>query len=702
MTEINYHDLNAELAIKDINGKIDFAKDKEAARQYFLQHVNQNTVFFHTLEEKLKYLVDNGYYKQSIFDQYTPKFVKSLYKRAYAKKFRFDSFMGAYKFYTSYAMKTTDGTRYLERFEDRVVAVALTLGKGDETLAIDLIDEIISGRYQPATPTFLNAAKIKGGEQVSCFLLSVDDNMESISRTITNSLQLSKRGGGVGISLTNIREEGAPIKGMDGMSSGIVPIMKILEDSFSYANQLGARQGAGAVYLHAHHPDILKFLDTKRENADEKVRIKTLSLGIVVPDITIQLASKNENMYLFSPYDVKREYGETLSDIDVTAKYDEMVENKNIRKTKISARDLLKTIATIQAESGYPYILFVDAANRANIGGGKISMSNLCSEILQVNTPSTFGEDGNYETVGYDISCNLGSQNIAKTFEHGDLEKSVSVAIRSLTNVAKDSNISCVPSIQKGNQDTLAVGLGQMNLHGFLAKNKIHFDSPEAVDFVSSYFAAIRYYAILASNRMSIESGEKFVGFENTKYHTGEVFDKYITKSWLPTTDKVKKLMSHISLPTTEDWEKLKDSVMQFGVTNKYLLAIAPTGSISYVNNSTASIHPITKAIEIRKEGKIGRVCYAAPYLNNDNAEYFKDAYEIGPNPLIDVYSAATEHVDQGISATLFFKGDITTKDINKAQVYAFKKNLKTLYYIRIKQDAVKGTEVQECASCTI
>ncbi len=133
--------------------------------------------------------------------------------------------------------------------------------------------------------------------------------MESIARGINSALQLSKRGGGVALSLTNIREAGAPIKQIENQSSGIIPVMKLLEDSFSYANQLGARQGAGAVYLNAHHPDIMRFLDTKRENADEKIRIKTLSLGVVVPDITFELAKNNEDMYLFSPYDVERVYG---------------------------------------------------------------------------------------------------------------------------------------------------------------------------------------------------------------------------------------------------------------------------------------------------------------------------------------------------------------------------------------------------------
>jgi len=331
MDNYSYHELNAMLNLYDANGKIQFDKDKAAAKAYFLDHVNQNTVFFHSIEEKLNYLVENEYYDQDVLKQYNPEFIKDLFKHTYSYKFRFPTFVGAYKFYTSYALKTFDGERYLERFEDRVVMNGLMLARGNEQIAKDTVDEMISGRFQPATPTFLNAGKKQRGEFVSCFLLRVEDNMESIARAVTSSLQLSKRGGGVGLNLTNVREQGAPIKKIQNQSSGVIPVMKMLEDAFSYANQLGARQGAGAVYLNAHHPDIMKFLDTKKENADEKTRIKTLSLGVVIPDITIELAKTNEDMYLFSPYVVEIVYGKPMSDISVTELYQEMVDDPRIR-----------------------------------------------------------------------------------------------------------------------------------------------------------------------------------------------------------------------------------------------------------------------------------------------------------------------------------------------------------------------------------
>jgi len=700
-TGLDYHALNAMLNLYGPHGEIQFDKDRLAAREYFLQHVNQNTVFFHSLDEKLDYLVDNHYYEREVLEKYDRAFVKSLVDFAYSKKFRFETFLGAFKYYTSYTLKTFDGKRYLERYEDRVVMVALTLADGDEQRATDYVEEIISGRFQPATPTFLNSGKAQRGEAVSCFLLRIEDNMESIARGINSALQLSKRGGGVALLLSNVREHGAPIKKIENQSSGVIPVMKLLEDSFSYANQLGARQGAGAVYLNAHHPDIYRFLDTKRENADEKIRIKTLSLGVVIPDITFDLAKRNEDMYLFSPYDVERVYGVPFAEISVTEKYYEMVDDARIRKTKINAREFFQTLAEIQFESGYPYIMFEDTVNRANPIEGRITHSNLCSEILQVSTASTYNEDLSYDHVGRDISCNLGSLNIAKTMDSPDFGKTIETAIRALTAVSDQTSIESVPSIRRANDEGHAIGLGQMNLHGYLARERIHYGSAEGLDFTNIYFYTVAYHAIRASNQLAIERGKAFGGFERSKYASGEYFDKYTDQVWEPTTDRVRAIFAEagVHVPTQDDWRELKASVQAHGLYNQNLQAVPPTGSISYINNSTSSIHPVAAKIEIRKEGKIGRVYYPAPYLTNDNLDYYQDAYEIGYEKIIDTYAAATQHVDQGLSLTLFFKDTATTRDLNRAQIYAWRKGIKTLYYIRLRQMALEGTEVEGCVS---
>ncbi|CAM6526726.1 class 1b ribonucleoside-diphosphate reductase subunit alpha [Enterobacter intestinihominis] len=700
----DYHALNAMLNLYDREGRIQFDKDREAVDAFFAAHVRPNSIVFGSQQERLDWLVKEGYYEERVLTRYDRAFVVALFERAHASGFRFQTFLGAWKYYTSYTLKTFDGKRYLESFEDRVVMVALTLAQGDEVLAESLTEEILSGRFQPATPTFLNCGKAQRGELVSCFLLRIENNMESIGRAVNSALQLSKRGGGVAFLLSNLREAGAPIKRIENQSSGVIPVMKMLEDAFSYANQLGARQGAGAVYLHAHHPDILRFLDTKRENADEKIRIKTLSLGVVIPDITFKLAKENADMALFSPYDVERIYGKAFGDVAISELYDELVADDRIRKKTINARDFFQTLAEIQFESGYPYIMYEDTVNRANPIGGRINMSNLCSEILQVNSASSYDENLDYADVGKDISCNLGSLNIAHTMDSPDFGRTVETAIRGLTAVSDMSHIRSVPSIEAGNAASHAIGLGQMNLHGYLAREGIAYGSPEGLDFTNLYFYTVTWHAVHTSMMLARERHQRFAGFEQSRYASGEYFSQYLEGDWQPKTEKVRALFARagITLPTREMWQQLREEVMRYGIYNQNLQAVPPTGSISYINHATSSIHPIVSKIEIRKEGKTGRVYYPAPFMTNENLALYQDAYEIGPEKIIDTYAEATKHVDQGLSLTLFFPDTATTRDINKAQIYAWKKGIKTLYYIRLRQLALEGTEIEGCVSCAL
>ena len=430
---------------------------------------------------------------------------------------------------------------------------------------------------------------------------------------------------------------------------------------------------------------------------------------MVIPDITFELAKQKAQMALFSPYDVERVYGKPFADISVTEHYDEMVADDRIKKTYIDARKFFTTIAELQFESGYPYIVFEDTVNRANPIEGRVTMSNLCSEILQVQEPSAYNEDLTYAHVGRDISCNLGSLNIAKAID-GGLTHTVETAIRALTSVAEHTSIDAVPSIRRANEEGHAIGLGQMNLHGFLAREGIHYGSEEGLDFTDMYFMTVAYHAYRASHALAVEHGHPFKSFATSDYAKpagqGNYFDKYTDgrRSLEPRTAKVRELFAKygIEIPTVSDWETLRDAILKDGIYNQNLQAVPPTGSISYINHSTSSIHPIASKIEIRKEGKIGRVYYPAAYMTNDNLEYYEDAYEIGWKAIVDTYAEATQHVDQGLSLTLFFPDTATTRDLNKAQIYAWRKGIKTLYYIRIRQQALEGTEVQGCVSCML
>ena len=711
---LTYNDLNAQLNMP-VDGAINIRADRQAARAYHLEVINPHTRFFHTLEEKVSYMLDNELWNKATVEMYSFEKFKALFKRAHAHKFRFKTLLGAMKFYEGYALREStqdeEGrytTTYLERFEDRVVMTAIHLSEGDYRQAQDLVDIIIDGRFQPATPTFLNAGRAKGGEMVSCFLLRVEDNMESIGRAVNSSLQLSKRGGGVGLLLTNLREMGAPIKNIPGTSSGVVPVMKMLEDAFSYANQLGQRQGAGAVYLNAHHPDIMTFLDTKRENADEKIRIKTLSLGVVIPDITFHLAKDNKDMYLFSPYDVERIEGKPFADLSVTENYDKWVEDPRITKKKIKARAFFRTLSELQFESGYPYCLFEDTANRFHTMKhiGKINLSNLCSEIAQVNKASVLNDDLTYDEIGADISCNLGSLNVKKMLDltRDEFVDTVQVAVRALTAVSTMTNIDSVPSVREGNNLSRAIGLGQMNLHGALAHHGLRYGSEEALKLWDNYMALVTWAAMCESAELAREIGETPY-FDGSEYSTGEWWER-VPKAHLERAESL-EILPGLDAPDADDWNDLHLKISQYGMANAYLQTIPPTGSISYINNSTSSIHPIVNKVEVRKEGKVGRVYYPAPHMRSDNLHLYEDAYEIGPERVIDTYAVAQNWIDQSSSLTLFFKDTATTRDLDRARIYAWRKGVKTMYYVRLRQMALDGTGVTEtgvaeCESCLL
>lgn len=714
--DVTYYALNNEINIP-VDGQIPLNKDKEALAAFLKENVQPNTKKFPDFKTKLDFLVTHNYLEKGFLEKYSFNFIESLHQELLGAKFHFKSFMAAYKFYAQYALKTNDNAYYLENFTERVLFNALYFADGNQQVARDIAAEMIHQRYQPATPSFLNAGRARRGELVSCFLLQATDDMNSIGRTINSALQLSRIGGGVGITLSNLRGAGDPIKHVEGAASGVLPVMKLLEDSFSYSNQLGQRQGAGVVYLNVFHPDIISFLGAKKENADEKYRLKTLSLGVIVPDKFYQLAWQNADMYLFSPYDVERTYGKPFSYVDITKEYDNMVANPKIRHKKIKARNLENEISKLQQESGYPYIVNIDTANRANPIAGKIIMSNLCSEVLQVQQPSIIDDEQHYQKLGTDISCNLGSTNIPNLMHSPNFGHSIETMVRALTFVTDHSNIDVVPSVQHGNHQAHTIGLGAMGLHSYFAKEHIMYGDQVSLDFTNIYFMLLNYWTLKASNEIARERHQTFANFEKSDYANGSYFDKYVQQTWQPKTAKVKELFKNIFIPTQKDWQALKEAVMQDGLYHQNRLAVAPNGSISYINDTSASLQPIINKIEDRQEKKIGTIYYPAPYLSNETLPYYTSAYDMDMRHVIDIYATAQQHVDQGMSMTLFMrstipeglyewkKGDtnkMTTRDLNILRNYAYNKGIKSIYYIRTYTDDENEIGANACESCVI
>ena len=691
----DYYALNAQVVIKK-NDFFQLEKDKEALQAY-IQDVESKTLHFEDINERVKYLIDNEFY-EDFYKKYTQEQVQKAYDLLKSHQFTFQSFMSASKFYRDYGLKTNDKSTYLERYEDKILCVAMHLANGDPNLLMDFCKVMITQNYQPATPTFLDAGKHKRGQLISCFLLEVDDSLNSISFNLSTAMYLSKIGGGVALNLSRLRARGETVKGMHNSCKGVVPVLKLLEDGFNYADKMGQRKGAGVAYLNIFHADVEDFLDTKKINADEKSRIQSLSLGLNVPDKFFELAKNNADYYVFYPYTVYKTFGKYLDEMDMNEMYDKLVAHPDVRKRKLNPREMLNTIAKVQFESGYPYIIYIDTANRQNPlkNLGKIKMSNLCTEIFQIQNCSTINDYNDPDELGNDVSCTLGSLNIVNVMQDKAIEFAVTTAMRALTAVVDSVALPNAPTIDIANRDYKAVGLGAMNLHGYLALNQIRYDSEEAKDFANVFFATINYYSIKASMTIAKERKKMFKDFDKSEYANGNYFAKYLSYDYHPQTQKVKTLFAGITLPTQKDWQSLKKEVAKNGLYHAYRLAIAPTQSIAYVQNATPSIQPVVDAIETRTYGN-STTYYPMPYLSKSNILYYTSSYNLDQFKIIDLVATIQEHIDQGISTVLFVTNMASTRDIAKLYLYAHKKGLKSLYYTR-----TKNLTIEECLMCAI
>ncbi|AWD93012.1 ribonucleotide-diphosphate reductase subunit alpha [Bacillus phage vB_BceM-HSE3] len=694
----NYIELNNEITRVPEGKFYDLEKDHLAVAEY-QKEIDANSRVFSSPVERMHQLIEENFYDPELLKQYTDAQIDELYKLAYSIPFQFNSFMAISKFYKDYALMSNDQKTYLENYQDKAVVVSMSLGKGDMDKARRFTEQIMKQNYQPATPTYLNSGRARRGELVSCFLLQVDDSLNAIGHTENVAMQLSKLGGGVAINLSKLRARGEAIKDVENAASGVVPVMKLLEDAFAYANQLGQRKGAGAAYLNIFHWDVVEFLDTKKINADEKSRIQSLSIGLITPRIFWELNERNEPLYVFAPLSVRREYGVHLDDMDLDEMYYELVNNPNVKKKEImSTRAMVNKIAMIQLESGYPYIMFKSNANDMHTlkDAGEVKMSNLCTEIFQLQELSFIDDYKGEDIIKREVSCNLGSLNIERTMENKEIKEAVHAGMEALTEVSDSTSIRNAPGVQKANQEMHSVGLGAMNLHGYLAKNRIPYESKEALDFARTYFMMLNFYSLEKSMEIARERTEVFRDFEKSEYAKGTYFDKYLVTDYSPEFDKVKALFEGIYIPTPEDWKELKAQVQQHGLYHAYRLAIAPTQSISYVQNATSSVMPIVSQIETRTYGN-ATTYYPMPFLSKDTMWYYKSAYDMNQYKLLDMIATIQEHIDQGISTILYVNSDISTRELGKYYSYASMIGLKSLYYTRTRKLSIEG-----CIACAI
>ncbi|MDQ0216085.1 ribonucleoside-diphosphate reductase alpha chain [Oikeobacillus pervagus] len=633
-----------------------------------------------------------GIYSESLLEKYSLQEISYLQSVLNPDKDQLFSYIGIVTLADRYLAKTHDGQLY-ELPQERFMVIAMTLMKNEpKEQRLTLVEEAywaLSNLYMTvATPTLANAGK-GYGQLSSCFIDTVEDDLRSIYDSNTDISTLSKNGGGIGVYLGKIRSRGSDIKGFKGVSSGVIPWMKQLNNTAVSVDQLGQRQGAIAVYLDVWHKDIFAFLDTRLNNGDERQRTHDLFTGVCIPDLFMKHVEQREDWYLFDPHEVRRVLGYSLEDFydeeengEFTQRYWKCVHHPLLSKKRVPAIEIFKSIMISQLETGTPYMFYRDTVNRENPNKHKgiIYCSNLCTEITQNMSPTVMEEekvvDGKivtYKIPGDFVVCNLSSISLARSVRDNVLERLISIQVRMLDNVI-DINTIPVLQAQITNQKYRSIGLGTFGWHHLLALQGIKWESEEAVEYCDRLYEEIAYYTIRASVKLAKEKG-KYPHFEGSEWQNGRYFNR---KGYI-----------------SPKWQELKNEVQEHGIRNGYLMAIAPNSTTSIIAGSTASIDPIFRK-EYSEEKKNYKIPVTAPDLSAKTTWYYKNAYEIDQHWSIQQNAKRQRHIDQAISFNFYVTHDIKASALLILHMDAWKSGLKTTYYVR----STSSSFIEECESC--
>ncbi|EDL63897.1 ribonucleoside-diphosphate reductase subunit alpha [Bacillus sp. SG-1] len=643
--------------------------------------------------EMMAQLEEMGIYDTRLLQKYSRDEIDSLERIINPERDGLFTYIGIVTLAERYLAKSHAG-HFIELPQERFMIIAMTLLADEpEEKRLTLIQEAywaLSNLYMTvATPTLANAGK-SYGQLSSCFIDTVEDDLRSIYDSNTDVSTLSKNGGGIGIYLGKIRSRGSDIKGFKGVSSGIIPWMKQLNNTAVSVDQLGQRQGAIAVYLDVWHKDIFPFLDSKLNNGDERQRTHDLFTGVCLPDLFMEQVEKRGDWYLFDPHEVRKVMGFSLEDHydeqpgqgSFREKYWACVFHPELSHQTVPAIELFKSIMISQLETGTPYMFYRDTVNRfnANQHKGMIYCSNLCTEITQNMSATVMEEerveDGTiitYKKPGDYVVCNLSSLSLAKAVQDGVLKEVISIAVRMLDNVI-DINDIPVLQAQLTNERYRGIGLGTYGWHHLLALKGIKWESEEALEYCDSLYEDIAFFTIKASAALAKEKGA-YPYFTGSEWAAGSYFEKrdYTSPRWL----------------------ELKEEVKEHGVRNGYLMAVAPSSSTSLIAGSTASIDPVFR-LEYSEEKKDYKIPVTAPDLSPHTTWYYKTAYNIDQHWSIKQNAKRQRHIDQSISFNLYVRNDIKAKALLDIHLHAWKAGLKTTYYVRSTSNA----EIDDCESC--
>lgn len=644
---------------------------------------------------KLQMLTEQGLYGKYILEGYSKEEIDKAESFIENDRDKLLNYSGLDLLLSRYVIRNFNN-QALETPQEMFLGIALHLAIKEDTDRLNWVkrfyDMLSTMKVTMATPTLSNARK-PHHQLSSCFIDTVPDDLDGIYRSIDNFSKVSKFGGGMGLYFGKVRASGSDIRGFKGAAGGIIRWIRLANDTAVAVDQLGVRQGAVAVYLDVWHKDIPEFLALRTNNGDDRMKAHDVFPAVCYPDLFWRTVKENisADWYLMCPHEIQKTKGYHLEDYygeEWEKRYLECVNDYRISKRVIPIKDLVRLIIKSAVETGTPFAFNRDTVNKMNPNKHKgiIYCSNLCTEIAQnmdqIRLVSQKIEEIDGQTVivtitkpGQFVVCNLASLTLGRIDLNSDseLEYITESAVRALDNVI-DLNYFPVPYAKVNNAEYRPIGLGVSGYHHMLAKNQIHWESQEHLDFVDKVFERINYAAIKASCNIAKQKGS-YMHFEGSDWHSGEYF----------------KLRGYDS----QNWQDLQKEVRQHGLRNAYIMAIAPTSSTSIISGTSAGLDPIMNRyfLEEKKNGVLPRV---APELSPSTIWYYKIAHMVDQHWSIKAGGVRSRHVDQAMSMNLYITNEYSFRQVLDLYLLAWEKGVKTIYYIRSK-----SLEVEECDACS-
>ncbi|BCJ96132.1 ribonucleoside-diphosphate reductase [Anaerocolumna cellulosilytica] len=639
-------------------------------------------------------LTELNYYGFFLIEEYTVQEIKELGNYIKTERDFLFNYEGLKLLSDRYLIKGFEKEVY-ELPQERFMAIAMHLAipEGEQKLEYakkfyDILSEL---KMTVATPT-LAAAGTPFHQLSSCFISTVGDNLWSIYDVNSKFASVSKHGGALGIYVGKVRALNSEIRGYKNTSGGVVPWIRLYNDTAVAVDQLGRRKGGASITLDVWHQDLYEFLDLKTNNGDDRRKAHDIFTSISIPDLFMKRLGERGQWSLFDPYEVHKQMGFYLEDCydeeengEFTRRYLACEANSVLNRTTVQALDIMKKVMKSAVETGTPFIFFRDTVNRTNPNkhAGMIYASNLCHEIAQNMSESSFVEEviqnneGNKEVItrvkaGDMVTCNLNSVNLGRVGKE-ELKDVIPLQIRMLDNVIT-LNQTPVVEARITSDKYRAIGLGTSGYHHYLVNHHIPWESEEHLKEADSLFEEIAYQAIKASCDIAKEKGA-YPAFSGSQWESGAYFEA----------------RGYIS----ERWRVLKEEVQKYGLRNGYLTAVAPTGSTSNIAGTTAGIDPIFRKFFI-EEKKGSFTPKAAPDLTEENFWLYKEAHHINQLYSIKACGIRQRHIDQSQSFNLYITPEVKAKDILNLYVESWKNGVKTIYYVRNQ-----SLEMDECTSCS-